>query len=161
MKLILKHPFLSLLALILFTLILFFPILALVLLLMPWLINLKKNPPKPFFQTLDEITTTKKPSVQPSSNSNPFMSAKEKQEYLKSSKWKMLKMLKLSKTNNKCESCGSTHNLHLHHNTYKRLGDEKLSDLNILCDKCHNKLHKKLGKNRTTDYPINILRNKL
>ena len=43
-----------------------------------------------------------------------------------------------------CYGCGADGNLHLHHKTYKRLGCELISvDLIPLCEKCHDKAHKK------------------
>lgn len=37
--------------------------------------------------------------------------------------------------------CGSDKRLQLHHKTYKRLGAERLSDLQVLCDRCHSLVH--------------------
>lgn len=31
---------------------------------------------------------------------------------------------------------------HLHHRTYKNLGDERLMDLVLSCEKCHSEVHK-------------------
>lgn len=113
-------------------------------------------------------TYTRPAKYQENLSTNPFMSAKEKQAYMQSSKWKTLKSIKLSQTNHKCEHCGSKSNLQLHHNTYKRLGAEDIADLNILCGDrtekgklvkgCHSKVHEILGKDRVTDYPISILK---
>jgi len=44
---------------------------------------------------------------------------------------------------NKCEECGDSDNLDVHHKKYE---DIKLSDLKVLCRKCHKDLHKKLNK---------------
>lgn len=40
-----------------------------------------------------------------------------------------------------CAVCGSKHSLNVHHKTYKRLGNEKLRDLVVLCRKHHKKVH--------------------
>lgn len=44
-----------------------------------------------------------------------------------------------------CEACGSTKYLHIHHGTYRRLYNEKIEDLFVLCGKCHTELHEKYG----------------
>jgi len=103
-------------------------------------------------------TYVKPAKYQETLSTNPFMSAEEKQAYMKSDQWRTLKNIKLYQTNHKCECCGSKSNLQLHHNTYKRLGQEKLTDLNTLCGNCHSKIHEMLGKDRLTDYPISILK---
>lgn len=56
-----------------------------------------------------------------------------------------IRKLSLTRSNNCCESCGvSCENprlLHTHHLTYERLGREELSDVIILCAKCHSITH--------------------
>jgi 5-methylcytosine-specific restriction endonuclease McrA len=37
----------------------------------------------------------------------------------------------------KCERCGRAGDLELHHKTYERLGNERFSDLELLCNPCH------------------------
>jgi len=85
---------------------------------------------------------------------NQYMSAKEKREYLKSSKWKTLRDLMYILHDSKCECCGNSESLEVHHNTYERLGSEDLSDLNLVCRGCHQDIHDRLGYDRTTQYPI-------
>tara|TARA_R100000152_G_C6736643_1_gene160760 strand:+ start:74 stop:667 length:594 start_codon:yes stop_codon:yes gene_type:complete len=79
------------------------------------------------------------------------------QEYLRTNHWKALKKRfyksQLFKSNKKCGeawgmdsscmSCRCKNNLQVHHNTYKRLGQEYLRDLVALCDKCHQAVHVK------------------
>lgn len=45
----------------------------------------------------------------------------------------------------KCQCCGvkKKSNLHLHHKHYKTFGSESMDDVELLCMKCHNLLHKK------------------
>ena len=83
---------------------------------------------------------------------NMFMSAKDKQLYMRSDQWKSLKSQVLTIQNNQCKLCGSSYDLHLHHLTYERLGDEKMSDLAVLCSQCHQLQHDHYGMDRTTDY---------
>jgi 5-methylcytosine-specific restriction endonuclease McrA len=39
--------------------------------------------------------------------------------------------------------CGRTKGLQVHHRSYKNLGNEIVTDLSVLCDKCHQKTHSK------------------
>jgi 5-methylcytosine-specific restriction endonuclease McrA len=74
------------------------------------------------------------------------------EKYLKSSHWTEFRKraLQAQKENlgyNCCERCGerigSAHlfNLHVHHLTYERLGNELIEDVEIICRKCHEKEH--------------------
>ena len=59
------------------------------------------------------------------------------QEYIQSDKWKFKRDLVLLFWQHRCSMCGRGVNLHVHHRTYKRLGNEQLNDLVVLCDRCH------------------------
>lgn len=63
--------------------------------------------------------------------------------YIRSDAWreKREEMKRRSKRGYKCWCCSSTERLDLHHRTYKRLGNERLSDLMWLCRSCHEELH--------------------
>lgn len=87
---------------------------------------------------------------------NPLMSAEAKHQYLQSPEWKALKQLKLKQSNHKCQLCNSTTNLHLHHLTYDRLGNELITDLILLCSQCHQLQHDHYGYDRLTDYSVLI-----
>lgn len=58
----------------------------------------------------------------------------------------------LNKYNYTCQKCnlrtGNTYNLCVHHKTYERLGQEKIEDLQLLCRKCHDELHRLEFKER-------------
>ena len=43
-----------------------------------------------------------------------------------------------------CQACGQPREIgfHVHHRTYKRLGNEHLTDLVLLCPDCHRDLHR-------------------
>jgi 5-methylcytosine-specific restriction endonuclease McrA len=67
--------------------------------------------------------------------------------YLQSPHWQTTRWLKrtqvlLEKGSVQCEDCGNKKNLQVHHETYERLGAERLADLKLLCDGCHKKRHK-------------------
>lgn len=61
--------------------------------------------------------------------------------YLDSKEWADIKIDIRQNKGNKCEICSSTNKLHVHHKTYKRLFKEEYSDLMLVCENCHNKIH--------------------
>lgn len=61
--------------------------------------------------------------------------------YIHSDKWKAKREAAFEKYGRKCSRCSSEHELEVHHKTYKRLGNEKLGDLQILCKTCHKNHH--------------------
>lgn len=68
-------------------------------------------------------------------------------DYLNSPKWKRLRRRKIRSVGSACEACGipelKAKWLDVHHLTYERFGKERMSDLQALCRKCHNKAHGK------------------
>ncbi len=62
------------------------------------------------------------------------------QKYLKSEKWKQKRNTILKKAGYRCRRCG-TRATEVHHENYKRIYNEKLSDLTALCRTCHQKAH--------------------
>ena len=85
---------------------------------------------------------------------NQFMSAQDKQAYMRTVKWFVLRTQVFERDEYSCQSCGSKHNLQCHHIDYTYLGSEPLHHLVTLCRTCHTALHIKLGYDRTTLYPI-------
>ena len=89
-------------------------------------------------------------------------------QYLQTRHWKdtRKRFYKSKLCKHKCSSCGSTYKLNLHHKTYKRIGKERLSDLCLLCEECHKKVHnlsrnrKKLNLWKATKDLIHIMRNR-
>ena len=65
-------------------------------------------------------------------------------EYLLSPEWKKIRKRTLERANNKCEICKITRAYQVHHKTYKRLFNEKDSDLVAICGICHQDQHKLL-----------------
>jgi 5-methylcytosine-specific restriction endonuclease McrA len=62
------------------------------------------------------------------------------QEYLRSPKWRRKREQRLKLDQHACQQCGKTSNeypLEVHHLTYKRLGNERMEDLQTLCVLCH------------------------
>lgn len=67
------------------------------------------------------------------------------QDFLLTPYWDAIRSIMLKKACYKCELCNENHNLHIHHKDYKNHGAEhlNLSDLIVLCQKCHSKFHDK------------------
>ncbi len=65
--------------------------------------------------------------------------------YLQSPRWKLLREQRRALDGNQCVVCGRPlidgARFECHHITYKRLGDEWLSDLATLCPECHEMAH--------------------
>lgn len=58
--------------------------------------------------------------------------------YLKSSHWQELRKTALERAGYKCQVCGKNNiRLNVHHNTYKNIGHEDITDLCVLCEVCH------------------------
>ena len=70
------------------------------------------------------------------------LKASEYQAYIQSDAWKEKRRKALIRSGGKCCLCGARHDLHVHHNTYDRLGDELETDLAVLCKECHKAFHR-------------------
>jgi phage terminase large subunit GpA-like protein len=71
-------------------------------------------------------------------------------DYITSDLWRIRKRRYFETHERKCRACSSRKRIHLHHKTYKRLGEERDADLVPLCHSCHTSLHtrqKKSGEN--------------
>lgn len=64
-------------------------------------------------------------------------------EYLQTEHWQKLRRVCLERSYNACNRCGSSVFLQVHHRNYERLGQERMIDLEVLCDSCHKKEHNK------------------
>lgn len=62
-------------------------------------------------------------------------------EYLKSEHWQSLRRTMLKRAGYRCQICNGRGELHVHHRTYENKGDERYSDLIVLCAKCHETYH--------------------
>jgi 5-methylcytosine-specific restriction endonuclease McrA len=63
--------------------------------------------------------------------------------YIASPTWRAKRRMALAAAGYRCNQCQvkQPRGLHVHHRTYKRLGAELLSDLEVLCSDCHHKRH--------------------
>jgi 5-methylcytosine-specific restriction endonuclease McrA len=64
----------------------------------------------------------------------------EYKAYLKSPEWKAKRKQVLKRDNYICQECGDRA-WQVHHKTYKRIFNERLSDLISLCEDCHREIH--------------------
>lgn len=73
-------------------------------------------------------------------------------QYTNSEHWKQVRNRFYKRLNHKsqCEACKSKKKLNLHHKTYERIGHEKLSDLALLCNLCHRRVHREHSRNNLT-----------
>jgi len=63
------------------------------------------------------------------------------EEYLKTKHWTNIKKLMYKTFYYQCSACKKKKDLAVHHLTYERVGEEKLSDLIYLCRDCHKSIH--------------------
>ena len=104
------------------------------------------------------IKKPKVTSIEKGDTTNPFLEIYDLSEvefekkhslYLSTGCWRRKRKYILKKRGCKCQMCGDKSKkeseYHCHHNTYKRIGREEENDIQILCDECHNGLHKKFS----------------
>lgn len=65
-------------------------------------------------------------------------------DYLKSQEWQLVSKQAKKRAGHRCQLCNASGELHTHHRTYDRLGDELDSDVIVLCSACHAHFHDKL-----------------
>jgi len=66
-------------------------------------------------------------------------------QYIQSPKWERKRQQRLDLAGDRCELCNRSSNLHVHHRTYERFGEERISDLIVLCRTCHDAFHDRLA----------------
>lgn len=65
-------------------------------------------------------------------------------DYLQTEHWKATRMAMLKRANFRCQLCNTQGQLHVHHRTYIRRGEENYGDLIVLCATCHQTFHDNL-----------------
>jgi hypothetical protein len=65
------------------------------------------------------------------------------ERHIRSSQWCNVKRDMIRLRGERCGHCGFRYELQLHHKTYERLGRELISDLELLCERCHKAADKK------------------
>lgn len=61
--------------------------------------------------------------------------------YLQSPEWQTKREQALRLAEYRCQICNASGSLHVHHRSYERRGREAMSDLIVLCGKCHELFH--------------------
>jgi len=64
------------------------------------------------------------------------------EDYITSTRWEKRKAAYYANHERLCVACKCTEDIHLHHHTYKRLGNEMDDDLVPLCQDCHGQVHR-------------------
>lgn len=62
-------------------------------------------------------------------------------DYLNSQHWLKFRNKIIFERGYRCEECGWDENLNVHHDSYDNLGNEKPSDVRLLCYRCHMEFH--------------------
>lgn len=68
--------------------------------------------------------------------------------YRRQPHWRKIRKEALMRDGYACVTCGSISNLHVHHLTYKHIGEERLHELRTLCENCHAAEHRRWMKER-------------
>lgn len=69
------------------------------------------------------------------------------QDYLRTPEWLETREWKLKRAGFRCQACNVNGHLQVHHRTYENRGNERDSDLIVLCSDCHSIFHQQ-GKLR-------------
>ena len=69
------------------------------------------------------------------------------QRYLQSDAWKTKRKSVLQAAGFRCRRCGDPAT-EVHHETYKRIYNERMSDLTAICSNCHEAAHTRSPKTR-------------
>lgn len=64
------------------------------------------------------------------------------EKYISSPKWAQIRTRIIRQRGGRCQACQSSDNLHVHHGTYDRFERELDTDLFLLCESCHDTLHR-------------------
>lgn len=64
-------------------------------------------------------------------------------DYLSTPRWRAIRQALIGRADHRCQSEGCYRRTHLqvHHLSYANLGNERLCDVKVLCDRCHGRAH--------------------
>jgi len=65
----------------------------------------------------------------------------EYNKYLRSGSWKKFRQTILDLRGRECQLCQSKHDIQVHHMSYKRVGNEDIRDVLVVCGECHSFIH--------------------
>ena len=66
-------------------------------------------------------------------------------DYLMTEHWLSIRAAVIYRASGRCQLCSKEDRLHIHHNSYQNLGQERPEDVIVLCQYCHEKFHDKAG----------------
>jgi 5-methylcytosine-specific restriction endonuclease McrA len=73
--------------------------------------------------------------------------------YLRSPPWRLRRRLWIRGAGGRCEQCGRRRRpLTIHHRSYRRLGRERRSDIEVLCWRCHRARHRRRPPRRPAPF---------
>lgn len=76
-------------------------------------------------------------------------------DYIHSEQWRLKRREALKHYGYRCSNCGTKKRLDVHHLTYDRFKNERLSDLMILCRPCHDLAHSNIDLAKDWKAPQN------
>lgn len=68
------------------------------------------------------------------------------QEYLLSKDWQQKRAQKLRESKRRCTVCSTSKQLDVHHPIYRNWTDVRMSDLRVVCRRCHEIIHSLLDR---------------
>lgn len=82
----------------------------------------------------------------------------EYERYIASKRWTRKRQEYWAENGRSCKvpGCEVTTNLHVHHHTYKRLGNERMSDLLGLCEYHHDQVHDLYDSLKSAKHPLTL-----
>ena len=102
----------------------------------------KKRPERRCMLNIDGLSAEKTWKRQAVVGKTPHGKSFSHAQYLQSPEWQKKRKQKLKEAGSRCQLCNAGNaELHVHHRTYENIGNEKLSDLVVLCKECHRKFH--------------------
>lgn len=78
---------------------------------------------------------------EPREGQQPVTAAVAYSDYLQTADWKIRREGALKRAGFSCQVCSGKGELHVHHRTYVRRGNEAAGDLIVLCASCHKLFH--------------------
>jgi 5-methylcytosine-specific restriction endonuclease McrA len=69
-------------------------------------------------------------------------------KYLMSAEWKAKREQLFELRGKQCEKCGSTKTIQVHHIHYRNIFKERMDDLQVLCKRCHECVHKRMKRKK-------------
>lgn len=84
-----------------------------------------------------------------------YISKEEKQSYLHSNEWNIIRKARLAIDRYTCTKCGNQGvSLEVHHLNYRSWKHENMEDLTSLCRDCHQSIHDEQGYTYNKEYVI-------